>query len=205
MTGDVQTDLDLFLAVRACALCPLTELRGSTGMAVPAEVGPLARRPLLGFLAEAPGRQENETGRPLVGPAGRKFEGLLRGAGVDRASVLLMNTVRCRPPNNALASHPYASEACDHWTKAEFSVYNPEVVVLLGKTAISRVFPGAQLKVGEVRGQVRSTGENHEYGARLWVPTYHPAALTRRHSVELDALVSADIALAASLLTVRGR
>ena len=192
--------LGVYQAVVNCTRCPLHTLRGDGGHAVPAELGSAADDLLLGFLAEAPGAQENATGKPLVGPAGKMFGKLLAGGGVSRESVLLMNTVRCRPPHNALSSHGYAIEACNDWTIAEFKVYDPKVVVLMGKTAIMRVFPGADIKVGEVRGSARSTGPEHQYGARVWVPTYHPAALTRSHNAELIKLVSEDIRLAATLL-----
>ena len=189
--------LDVYQAVVNCTRCPLHILRGTDGHAVPAELGSAASSPLLGFMAEAPGAQENATGKR---PAGKMFGKLLAGGGVARENVLLMNTVRCRPPHNALSSHGYAVEACNDWTIAEFKVYDPKVVVLMGKTAIMRVFPGADLRVGEVRGSVRSTGAEHQYGARVWVPTYHPAALVRSHNTELIKLVSEDIRLAASLL-----
>jgi DNA polymerase len=154
-------------------------------------------------MADAPGRQENETGKQLVGRVGKYFDKLIGQAGITREQVLLMNAVRCHPPSNALGSHPYALHLCNDWTIAEFQVYDPEVVVLLGKTAIQQVFPGAQLKVGEVRGQIRTTGPDHEYGARTWVATYHPSALMRNPSPELTALVAGDIRLAAGLLGVK--
>lgn len=183
-------------AIRNCRLCPLGDLRNN---AVPADLGSKADTPLLAIMGEAPGAQEDEVGMPFVGPAGRILAGLLDDAGLSRAEVLVLNRVRCRPPRNDIKAYPEAVHQCDMWTAAELAVYNPKVVVLMGGTSISAIF-GSTAKVGETRGQARATSEDFEYGARYWMPTYHPASLLPYRRPENRGLVVADLMAARELL-----
>ena len=180
--------------IHACQRCPLYALR--EGSAVPADVG--GNSGGIAILGEAPGAQEDAAGKPFVGPAGQILAGLLADVGLTRADITLLNRVRCRPPRNDLKAHPEAVEACDQWTIAELTEYNPRVVVLVGATAIGNIF-GARATVGEVRGTVRSTGPDFPYGERLWVPTYHPASLLPFRRPQNRALVVADLMLAKEL------
>ena len=66
---------------------------------------------------------------------------LLRLAGLSRDVLFITNRVRCQPPRNRLDDHPEALLACEHWTVEELKVYNPRVVVVMGKPAIKGVFP----------------------------------------------------------------
>lgn len=155
--------------------------------AVPAEVGELAPPRPLAVICEAPGAQEAATSRPLVGRAGQMFNEMLGQAGIDRRTLVIMNRVRCRPPDNKLANAPEAIPNCNHWTQEELSAYDPSVVVVMGGTALTAVF-GAKAKVGMTRGRTRTTGVTSEYGARVWIATYHPAAIARptgRHNLPL--------------------
>ena len=189
------------IAIQTCLRCQLGTIRdtlaasGHAAQAVPAELGALAANPSA-FMCEAPGAQEEATGRPLVGRAGRKFNQLLEAAGYSRDEALLLNRVRCRPPNNNLASYPDATSQCDHWVKEELKAYDPAVVVLMGNTATRAIF-GAQSKISQVRGTARSTGDTFDYGARVWVPTYHPSAVVR--NANLFETVVSDIKLALRL------
>ena len=198
LVGIVETDYDLAASIRGCERCPLNGLR--TGLAVPADVGRGAVRRGIAVLGEAPGAQEDAVGLPFVGPAGRILAGILHDVGLSREDITILNRVRCRPPRNDLKSHPEAVLACDDWTKAELSAYDPAVVVLVGATAIGSIF-GASAKVGQVRGQVRVTGEEFEYGSRTWIATYHPASLLPHRRPQNRALVVADFMLAKELAT----
>ena len=79
---------------RGCTLCPLWESRT---LAVPGE-GRFAAKVMI--IGEAPGKEEDETGRPFVGATGRFLNGVLEGTGLDRADFFITNTVKCRPPKN---------------------------------------------------------------------------------------------------------
>lgn len=163
--------------------------------AVPAEVGSRYAPAGLAIMCEAPGAQEAATSRPLVGPAGGIFEGLLAEAGLERDELLLMNRVRCRPPGNRLGDAPGSVEACDEWTQKELATYQPSVVLLMGGTAIAAVF-GSTAKVSSIRGTARCTGEEHPWGKRVFLATYHPASLLPYRGPANRPLVLQDLVLA---------
>lgn len=195
MTNEVEQNVELAAAIRACVRCPLAGLRD--GVAVSADVG--KRYNGLAIMGEVPSAQEAAVGVPFVGPVGRILSQLLGDVGLTRDEIVVLNRVRCRPPRNDLKSHPEAVEACDEWTVAELTEYNPRVVVLVGATAIGSIF-GASATVGETRGSVRSTGASFKYGQRLWVPTYQPASLMPHRRPQNRPLVVADLMLAKELL-----
>ena len=64
--------------------------------------GVRGRRPAadLLFVGEGPGEQEDLTGEPFVGRAGRLLTSLIEGIGLTRADVYIANVVKCRPPGN---------------------------------------------------------------------------------------------------------
>lgn len=188
---------DLAEAIRNCRLCPLGDMRTK---AVPAEPPADPDQPFIAIMGEAPGAQEDETGRPFQGKAGRLLNQLLDEAGLSRRDVMILNRVRCRPPRNNLASFPEAVHQCDIWTRAELDAYNPTVVVLTGATSLKAVF-GAGATVGEYRGQPRKTGVDFEYGSRVWIPTYHPASTFYGNRGRANRpLIVADLMLAKEML-----
>ena len=187
---------DLTFQIRTCTLCPLGNPR--EGIAVPAEVG--RNYGELGFILEGPGRQEAATGRPLMGPSGAVFNRILEDAGLQRSDVLIMNRVRCRPPDNRV---PGANEiaACDPWTHKEIEAYNPLVLVTMGATAMSLAFPG--MSVSKNQGVSRFTSEDFSYGSRLWVCTFHPAAALPHRRPELYDVIVEDVIYANQMAKAR--
>jgi len=105
----VNVDYDLVFEMNECRACPLGQQRvdralaGTGGCLVPAEVGNRYEKGGLAFLLEAPGAVEDATGRPLVGLAGKLFDQMLGDVGLSRDEVLILNKVKCRPPNNNLS------------------------------------------------------------------------------------------------------
>lgn len=150
-------------------------------------------------MAEAPGAQEDATGVPMVGRAGELLNKLLFQVGLSRDECVIMNRVRCRPPRNRLQDYSDAVEACNEWTVKELQKYDPSIVVLMGATAITPIF-GATVKVGQVRGTIRNTGEDHSYGKRIWIATYHPAATFRPGGQDYVKWIREDLATARQLL-----
>jgi len=150
--------------VRVCTRCRLHESRTH---AVPGE-GHLHARVL--FIGEAPGRQEDETGRPFMGPSGRFLDELLGLAGLAREDVFITSVNKCRPPGNRTPRLDEI-ETCVavHLTRQLLAI-EPEVLVLLGAAAVRGV-----LKMNVPRlGQLAGREIDHE-GRRVLV-TYHPAA-----------------------------
>src|SRR5690606_33817055 len=134
----MEPNYELCAAIRSCTKCPaMVQLRSDTsGYAVPAEVGEDYSVGGLAVICEAPGAQEAATSRPLAGRAGEVFNGLLRATKLDRRSLVLLNRVRCRPPNNRLASVPEAVPNCDEWLVKELEAYDPSVVVVIDRKSV---------------------------------------------------------------------
>lgn len=155
-------------SVRKCRKCPLHESRKN---AVPGEGNERAR---IMFVGEAPGRSEDEVGRPFVGAAGRLLEELLTSIGLRRQEVFITNVVKCRPPNNR-DPRQEEIEACLPYLIEQVSVVDPEILVALGRHS-------AGVLLGRVGGVsiMRVRGRVHEvevFGRpRKVMPTLHPAA-----------------------------
>lgn len=149
-------------AMQACEACPLSAKR--TQVVVPD--GPDNARIVI--VGEAPGANEDKEGRPFIGAAGKKLDWLLEAAGVDRADVLITNTVMCRPPGNR---DPTAGEkkACRKWLDAVLEEAQPDAVLPLGDHAVKSIAgKGVKLKTHH--------GRKVEGSSPTVVPMYHPAA-----------------------------
>mgnify|MGYP001598311036 CR=1 FL=1 len=110
----------------------------------------------IAFVAEAPGRDEDTKGEPLVGSAGQRFDRQLERVGIKREDVWLDNAVHCRPPNNAIRDYPDALARCpDLWLfPTLYALDSLRVIVALGATAGCLWFPGA--KATEVASLARA-------------------------------------------------
>ena len=149
--------------MRGCTRCPLHEARNRV---VPGE-GPADARVML--VGEAPGEQEDRDGRPFTGRSGAFLDGLLEDAGIAREGLYITSSVKCRPPGNRT---PHAGElrTCRQaWLERQLELVDPELVVLLGRTAVRQVL-GRDEKLSDLRG------EPLEHGGREHLVTYHPAA-----------------------------
>ena len=153
------------LAQQIC-VCPLCRLSQSRTIAVPGEGPPDA--PLM-FIGEGPGAQEDATGLPFVGAAGKLLDQLLQSAGLRRSEIFITSLVKCRPPGNR---EPLPDEiaACRPYLDAQIATIRPGVIGLLGRRATQTMF-GSQVSMSQEHGVAR------EQGGILFVPLYHPAAV----------------------------
>lgn len=163
---------------------------------------------LLMFVGEAPGDQEDRTGRPFVGPAGGLLARVLHNVGIPRDQVYVTNTVKhfkfTQQGKRRLHVKPSAGEiqACRAWLLAELEAVRPEMIVCLGATA-AQAFAGRKFSVTESHGQIFN---NTPWGP-WWMATLHPAALLRipDEAARETALAEfeADMARAAAALAGR--
>lgn len=167
-----------------CRRCSLSETRTRV---VVGTGDPSAR---VVFIGEAPGRNEDLTGEPFVGAAGKLLDELLASIGLNRAHVYIANVVKCRPPGNR---NPSASEveACTPFLQEQLRMIDPDVLVTLGNYA-TRFVLGTSKAITGLRGRV------HESGTLKVLPMFHPAAALYDRS-KRDTLF-ADFALLGSLL-----
>jgi len=142
------------------------------------------------LVGEAPGAQEDETGRPFVGRGGQLLDKLLADAGVARPQVAVANVLKCRPPGNRTPTRAEARR-CVGWLDRQVEQVDPLVVVTLGTTALAWALgPGQRL--GDVRGRLI------DWRGRRLVATYHPSAALRFGPKGAPmAALGEDLALAA--------
>lgn len=156
--------------IRACRKCPLHQYRRNP---VPGE-GPLDAEVMI--VGEAPGRREDELGRPFVGMAGKLLDSMLVRAGLERGRVYITNVVKCRPPGNRDPRQEEV-EACLPYLARQIRLVRPRVIVAVGRVAGSALYKLAGLKW---RGMSAEHGSIHDVEiegvpVRL-VVTYHPAS-----------------------------
>lgn len=120
------------------------------------------------LVGEAPGFNEDQQGKPFVGPAGKLLETLLTQIGLSRSEVYITNVLKCRPPQNR-DPMPHEAEACHPHLKAQLALVKPKVVLILGRHALERLLPGTA-------GITRVHGQIIERGGITYMPVYHPAA-----------------------------
>ncbi len=148
--------------IEACTVCPLHATRTR---AVPGD-GPVTARIMA--VGEAPGENEDRTGRPFVGAAGQLLTRLLQSIGLDREDIYICNVLKCRPPGNR-DPEPDEVSSCAHFLDEQVALIRPDVILLLGRHAVGRLLPG-------MPGISRIHGQRVRRGDRLYVPLFHPAA-----------------------------
>jgi DNA polymerase len=138
-----------------------------------------ARRAEVFFIGEQPGNEEDLSGKPFVGPAGRLLNDALAEAGIDRTQVYVTNVVKHFKwePRGKRRIHkkPNAGEisACRPWLEAEIDLVKPKVIVCLGATAAQALL-GPKFRVSKQRGQfIESTL------APYILTTVHPSSILR--------------------------
>jgi len=147
--------------IRGCKKCLLWKTRKN---AVPGEGKTKVKVMVLG---QAPGAEENKTGRPFIGRAGKFLNQLLGMAGLERESVFITSPVKCFPLKNRKPSKEEI-KSCLPYLEKQIEIINPKKFILLGEVAFGIFFPREKLK--DYRGKIiRKNG-------REYFIVYHPAA-----------------------------
>jgi DNA polymerase len=186
-------------AARDCRACDLWKLGTQTVFGE----GPARARLML--VGEQPGDQEDLTGHPFVGPAGKLLDRALEEAGIDRADVYVTNVVKHFKwePRGKRRIHkkPAAAEiqACRPWLETEIALVKPQALVCLGATAAQALL-GRTFKVTAHRGELVASDL-----APIVLATVHPSSLLRApdpetRRIETERFVD-DLRLVARRLT----
>jgi uracil-DNA glycosylase family protein len=160
-------------ASKDCRGCDLWKLGTQTVF------GEGARKAELMFVGEQPGNEEDLTGHPFVGPAGKLLDRALADAGIDRAGVYVTNVVKHFKwePRGKRRIHkkPNAGEiaACRPWLDTEIALVKPRAIVCLGATAAQALL-GRQFRVTAHRGTFIPSPL-----APLVLATVHPSSILR--------------------------
>lgn len=195
----VRTLTSLKAAARSCQGCDL--YLGATQTVFGA--GKRSARVVL--VGEQPGNEEDVSGKPFVGPAGKLLDRVLEDAGIDRSETYVTNVVKHfkweRRGKNRIHKKPNASEirACLPWLRAELVQVKPRVLVCLGATAAQALL-GRDFRVTTQRGKVLRSDF-----AEYVVATVHPSSILRQQTSEdrereLLAMI-ADLRVVARLLS----
>jgi uracil-DNA glycosylase len=162
----------LFGVMECCTRCELAA--GRTQVVV----GVGANKAKLMFVGEAPGEKEDLAGTPFVGNAGKLLDRLMTETGISRDDVFITNIVACRPPGNRT---PKVKEVKAHaaWIEEQLRLVNPELIVTLGRIALTYFLPKA--KVTLVRGKPQKIV--HAERRLTLLPTFHPSAVLRDYEV----------------------
>lgn len=155
------------------------------------------------FVGEAPGEQEDLTGRPFVGRAGQLLEKMIVAMGYSRETVYICNVLKTRPPNNAT---PTSEEArlCAPYLLEQIRIIAPKIIVTLGLPA-SHLLLGSTSPMRSLRGQFHAfpptaspnsiIAQDHvaDFPSIEVMPTYHPAYLLRSYTEENRRKVWSDL------------
>ncbi len=126
------------------------------------------------FLGEGPGADEDASGRPFVGRAGKLLSKMILSMGIDRPDVYITNVVKCRPPGNR---NPEAEEVaqCFPILEQQIALINPALIITLGNVPTRALIP-------DIPGITKVRGKTLNYHGRTVLPTFHPAYLLRNRS-----------------------
>jgi len=160
----------LFEICKNCASCELHKTRTNI---VFADGNPECSKIVL--IGEAPGENEDLQGKPFVGIGGKLLNQFLQEAGISRENdVYIINTVKCRPPNNRVPTKKEKA-TCRHFLTKQISIINPKLIILCGTTAMSDFIE--KVKITEVHGQIFKINiDDKTYTA---MPILHPSPLCR--------------------------
>src|SRR6201988_5234175 len=146
------------------------------------------RRARVMFVGEQPGNEEDLTGKPFVGPAGRLFDSALEEAGIDRKQTYVTNVVKHFKwePRGKRRIHkkPNSQEikACHPWLEGELALIKPNILVALGATAAQTLL-GSKFRVTTQRGQFLESTL-----APYVMATVHPSSILRAPDQETRRL-----------------
>jgi uracil-DNA glycosylase len=170
------------LVCRRCRLC-------ETRQTVVFGEGP--RRPRLMVVGEAPGQEEDATGRPFVGKAGQLLTKMLAAIGLRREDVYIANVLKCRPPGNR-PPQPDEVAACRPYLLEQARLLEPDLVLVLGNHAAKALLQ-TDRGISSIRGRIVTSPE----GLRC-LPSFHPSYLLRTPEAKREAWL--DLQLAAKTL-----
>lgn len=131
------------------------------------------------FIGEAPGKREDEQGKPFVGASGKFLNEMLETISLERDDIYITNIVKYRPPNNR---DPLPEEKRQFlpYLQAQLEIIQPKVVVTLGRHSANCFLPDLQISKSHGQPQRVSLQLKKEHQndvlETIILPLYHPAA-----------------------------
>lgn len=155
----------LYAECMSCQKCALAETRHNVVF------GEGPRDAEVMFIGEGPGEQEDLTGRPFVGRAGKFLDDMLAMIDLNRQNVFIGNMVKCRPPQNRDPLNT-EQEACIGYLRNQVALLRPKIIVCLGRISAIKL----------IREDYKITREHGQWVEKAGVQMtalYHPSALLR--------------------------
>lgn len=153
-------------SVADCTDCPLHQARTRTVFGVGAENADWL------WVGEGPGAEEDASGEPFVGQAGKLLDNMLAAISLQRGRhVYITNIVKCRPPGNR-NPEPAEAQQCAPYLTRQIELIQPKLIIALGKVAAQNLLH-TDATIASLRGKL------HEYHGIPLIVTYHPAYLLR--------------------------
>ncbi|MBR2907134.1 MAG: uracil-DNA glycosylase [Clostridia bacterium] len=150
---------------RSCSACPLSKTRTNCVFGTGNPDADLL------FIGEAPGREEDLSGIPFVGRAGKLLDKYLYAVDIPRESVYIANILKCRPPENR-DPLPEEEDACIGYLREQLKLIRPKIIVCLGRiSALRLIKPDFRI--------TREHGVWFQKGNYQMTAVFHPAALLR--------------------------
>lgn len=167
----IETELNAIKAeCQSCQKCALGKTRTNI---VFSDGIPNSKLMLIG---EAPGFNEDQTGKPFVGRAGQLLDKIFESVGLSREKdVYICNTLKCRPPNNR-DPLPDEKAACRDYLNRQIDILKPRIILLCGRVALTS-FIDTPLGITKVRGK----WFDGPHGSKM-MPIFHPSYLLRNQS-----------------------
>jgi DNA polymerase len=144
------------------------------------------------FVGEAPGFNEDRTGHPFCGQAGKILDELLSKIGIRREEIYITNILKCRPPKNR---NPKEEEikSCSSYLDRQIEIINPKIICCLGNFATSYIMKKFGLKdkiqgISKIHGQIFSY--QSLFNSINIIPLYHPAVAT--YNPNMKAILKKD-------------
>lgn len=123
------------------------------------------------FVGEGPGFEEDQSGRPFVGPAGQLLTRIIEAMHLSREQVYICNVVKCRPPENR-NPQPEEIQACRPFLQRQIAAIRPKVICALGTHAAHALLE-TSTPISRLRGRF------HDHAGLKVMPTFHPSYLLR--------------------------
>ena len=145
------------------------------------------------IVGEAPGKNEDEGGKPFIGRSGELLDKFLATANLHRDEVYITNAVLCRPPNNKTPTKSQIKK-CNEYLLARIKLVRPKIIITLGAVALQAV--------AGLTGIRKLRGKPIQYNDMFILPTYHPAFVLR--DAKFEPIVHADFKVVRQLLDYGG-
>jgi uracil-DNA glycosylase len=138
-----------------------------------------SENPKILFIGEAPGRNEDLSGIPFNGAAGKVLDELLTTININRDEIYITSVLQYRPPKNR-DPKPKEIALFQPYLDEQIKILSPKIIATLGRFSLHKFLPNA--KIAEIHGKPQKLDWQ---GMHLTlIPLYHPAAVIYRRNLK---------------------